>query len=380
MTPLAGKLAGLTDRIRLAVEWRARKIGWIVLSRSLYGLTFLYRPLLRRTIFVGITGSAGKTTTKDLVAAILERHFRRGKKGPGTLNGPYDVARLVLRTRPWDTYCVIEIAITSYGIDMPIALFRPTVGTVTSIGGDHYSAFGSIDAIAAEKSKLVKALPPNGIAVLNADDSRVLAMQSYFSGRVITYGMTPNAMLRASGVESVWPARLSFTAHWQGQSAYVQTQLCGRHWVTAVMAALATSVALGVPLAVAAAEVATVLPFEGRMSPHELGDGVTFIRDDWKAQLWGIRPAFDLVREARAARKIVIIGTISDYPGDSARRYAQVAREALDFADGIVFVGPWASSALRAKRHPDDALWAFGTAREASKFLSGYLRPGDLVY
>jgi UDP-N-acetylmuramyl pentapeptide synthase len=168
------------------VEWRLRRRAWQVYSQSVYRLVFLRRPSLRRTVFIGITGSAGKTTTKDLVASILERHLPRGQKGFGTLNGPYDVARLVLRTRASDAYCVTEIAITNdAGIDLPVALFRPTVSVMTTIGGDHVSAYGSLDGVAAEKSKLVRSLPSSGIAVLNADDPRVLAMQSQFSGRTV---------------------------------------------------------------------------------------------------------------------------------------------------------------------------------------------------
>ena len=338
------------------------------------------RPSLRQTALIGITGSAGKTTTKDLLASILESHFPKGQKGIGTLNGPYDVARLVLRTRPSDAYCVTEIAITNdAGIDFPLALFRPTVGVVTTIGGDHVSAYGSLEGIAAEKSKLVSLLPAHGIAVLNADDPRVLAMQSQFSGRTITYGMNDDAMLRGEAITSSWPDRLSFTVTWNGQSVRVQTQLCGSHWVPVVLAALATGVALGVPLEVAAAAVARVEPFEGRMSPVQGDDGVTFMRDDWKAPFWTIAPTFHFMQQARATRKVVVIGTISDYIGDSSRRYVEIARQALAVADCVLFVGPRASACLRAKQDASDQLFAFPSLRNASTFLSGYLRSGDLV-
>jgi aminoacyl-tRNA hydrolase len=345
-----------------------------------YRLAYLRRRSLTRTIFIGITGSAGKTTTKDLIASILARQHRHGRKGSGTLNGPLDVARLLLGTRRRDRYCVTEIAITKdAGIDLPLALFRPTVGVVTNIGSDHLSSYGSLDGIAEEKSKLIRALPASGVAVLNGDDPRVLAMGSKFAGRVITYGMHEQAMLRPTAIEMAWPDRLSFTVHWKGQAVRVQTQLCGRHWVAVVLAALATAVAMDIPLEAAAAAVADVEPFEGRMSPVQLEDGVTFIRDDWKAPLWTVAPTFDFMREARASRKVIVIGTISDYAGDSARRYVQIGRQALAVADAVIFIGPWASSSLRAKRGPDDNLWAFGTVREAAAHLSRYLRFGDLV-
>lgn len=362
------------------VEWRLRRLAWKVYSQSVYRLAFLHRRSLRRTAFVGITGSAGKTTTKDLVASILERHLPRGRMGSGTLNGPYDVARLLLRTRASDAYCVTEIAITNdANIDLPVALFRPTVGVVTSIGGEHVSAYGNLDGIAEEKSKLIRSLPARGIAILNADDPRVLAMRARFSGRTITYGMSGDAMLRGEAVEASWPDRLSLTVKWNGQSARVQTQLCGRHWVPVVLAALATGVALGVPLTAAADAVASVEPFEGRMSPVEFGDGVTFIRDDWKAPFWSLATTFDFMRQARAARKIIVVGTISDYSGPYTPRYVSIARQALAVADCVIFAGPRASACLRAKRNSQDQLFAFPSLRNASAFLSSYLRPGDLV-
>jgi aminoacyl-tRNA hydrolase len=373
------------------LKWRLGRVAWLMyshdpegrprrsLSWCLHRLASLRRRTLRRTLFVGITGSAGKTTTKDLLDRILDRGLGPGRKGKGTLNGPDDVARLLLATRSSDAYCVSEIAITKEaGLDLPLALFRPTVGIVTNVGGDHLSAYGDLDGIAREKSKLVASLPPDGIAVLNADDPRVAAMRPR-SGRVMTYGTSDSAMLHGSAIHASWPDRLSLTVTWKYQTVRVQTQLCGSHWVPVVLAALAAGVALGVPLAVAAEAVASVEPFEGRMSPIHLDDGVTFIRDDWKAPLWTIAPTFEFIRQARARRKVIVVGTISDCPGDSSRRYAQIARHAMEVADCVLFVGNQASAALRAKRDAADMLFAFPALSEASAYLSGYLRPGDIV-
>lgn len=377
---LGGAAVQAYERVANGIRWRANAVAWKAFSSSVYRLALMRRPMMRTTLFIGITGSAGKTTTKDLLASILERHFPKGQKGEGTLNGPYDVARLVLRTRSSDAYCVTEIAITNEaGIDFPLSLFRPKVGVVTTIGGDHVAAYGSLDGVAEEKAKLIRSLPADGLAVLNADDSRVLAMRAGTSARVVTYGTSRDAMLRAEAITASWPERLSFTVSWQGECARVQTQLCGAHWVPVVMAALATAVAMGVPLATAAAAVFAVEPFEGRMSPAVLDDGVTFIRDDWKAPYWGIAPSFDFMRQARAARKVVVMGTISDYSGPYTPRYVRIAREALEIADCVVFVGPRASACLRARRGASDPLYAFPAIKNAAAFLGAYLRAGDLV-
>ena len=357
------------------VAWRWRH----VCDQAMYRLTFLHRRRLTGTEFVGVTGSAGKTTAKDLIDSILARHLGIGRKSPGSLNWPEDMVRVVLGTRRKHAYCVTEISAHGPGaLDLPVALVRPTVGVVTHIGSDHFSAFKSRDAIAEEKSKLIKSLPIDGVAILNADDPRVLAMSSLFSGRTVTYGLANDALLRGDAIQATWPNRLSLTATWQGESVHVTTQLCGAHWAPAVLAALATGVALGVPLAVAAKAVASVEPFEGRMAPVIM-DGITFIRDDWKAPLSTIEPAFEFMRSAKASRKVVVIGTISDYQGDSSRRYVEIGELALAFADCVVFVGPRASASLRAKREEGAEFRAFASLRDASTYLRAYLAAGDLV-
>ncbi|MHB8947774.1 MAG: aminoacyl-tRNA hydrolase [Rhodoferax sp.] len=362
-------------KIAAGVAWRWRH----VCDQAMYRLTFLHRRRLTETEFVGVTGSAGKTTAKDLIASILERHLGAGRKSPGSLNWPEDMVRVVLGTRRRHAYCVTEISAHGPGaLDLPVALVRPTVGVVTHIGSDHFSAFKSRDAIAEEKGKLIKSLPSGGVAILNADDPRVLAMQSLFAGRTVTYGLASDALLRGDAVQSVWPNRLSLTATWQGESVHVQTQLCGAHWAPAVLAALATGVALGVPLTVGAQAVASVEPFEGRMAPVIM-DGITIIRDDWKAPLSTIEPAFEFMRSAKASRKVVVIGTISDYQGDSSRRYVEIGELALAFADCVVFVGPRASASLRAKREASAEFRAFASLRDASTYLRAYLVAGDLV-
>jgi len=151
-------------------------------------------------------------------------------------------------------------------------------------------------------------------------------------GRVITYGLLSGATLRAVDVRRAWPDRHSFTAELGDESVRVETQLAGTYWVTSVLAALATGLAAGVPLSQSADAVAGVAPFHARMSPIELPDGVTFLRDDWKASAWGVPAAFEVVRAARAARKVIVLGTVSDYHGDASRLHVRLAREAGEVA------------------------------------------------
>ena len=338
-----------------------------------------HRRRVAGVTFIAVTGSAGKTTTKDLIAAVLSsRHI--GSKSPGTHNSAHWVSHTVLGARRGDGFCVHELGATGPGsLDDPIALVRPRIAVVTNVGGDHRSAFRTLEATATEKGKLVAAVPRAGLAVLNADDPRVLAMAGSCRGRVLTYGLRPDANVRAESVRSSWPDRLAFTVIHGEQRVVVQTRLCGVHWVHACLAAIATGVGLGVPLPVSAAALAAVDPLPGRYQPVEAG-GVTFIRDEFKASLWSIAPALEFLRDARAARKVAVIGTISDYGGRASQVYGAIARDALEVADEVLFVGPQALRCSGARSHPNGAaLRAFLSMREAHRHLAATLVPGDLV-
>jgi UDP-N-acetylmuramyl pentapeptide synthase len=358
---------------------RGRTAAYGTILDGAYALAARHRKASWQTLFIGVTGSAAKTSTKDLIWAALSARSL-GHKSPGTRNAAVWVARTVLQVRPDHDFCVMELGATGPGsLDRPIGLVRPKVAVVTNVGGDHRSAFRSLDATAAEKGKLVAAVPPNGLVVLNADDPLVLAMAARSQARVITYGLAEGADVQAEEIGGAWPDRLGFVATYRDERVRVQTRFCGDHWVHAVLAALATAVGLDMPLKAAAEAVSRVEPWSGRLSPMSVGE-VTFIRDEFKASLWSVGPALRFLRAARAPRKIAVIGTISDYRGRASAVYADVAREALDSADEVVFVGPQARRSAGARTHRRGAaLHAFESLREASAWLESNLRPGDLV-
>ena len=308
----------------------------------------IHRRRLRRVTFVGVTGSAGKTTTKELVAAALGSELR-GRKTPGGGNGAAVAAKTVLRTTNRDRFCVVEVAAGPQA-DLPrvARLVRPQVAVVTNIGADHRKMYRTLDAVAAEKRLLVDAAGERGTAVLNADDPLVAAMAVGFAGRVVTFGCSDGAVLRARDVRCAWPEPLSFTLVCRGRSLRVATRLHGRHWLSSVLAALGVAIAMDVSLERAAEALAAVAPIPGRMDPISRA-GVTFVCDDIKAPLWAMDCAFDFLAEAHAARKIAVLGTISDYSRSSTSVYPSVARRALAVAGAVVFVGPNARHALKLR-------------------------------
>lgn len=372
------------EKWREALDWRLR--GWLgdpAVDFPKISAARLWRTLLNRTIFIGITGSAGKTTAKELLLAVL------ASKGnvvgnPNTLNVLAEVAKLVLRTRRSHDYCVSEVGAPKPGsMDAPLKLFRPGIGIVTVIGDDHLSAYLSREAIAQEKGKLVDHIPAHGTAVLNADDELVFAMASRSAGKVISYGHSPRADVRATDISATWPDRLALTVSHGSKSIRVQSQLCGPHLAIPALSAIAGGIAAGLTLEECARGIANAPPFTGRMQPVMSTDGVTFIRDDFKAPLWTVDACFEFMRSAQAKRKIIVIGMLSDLGiGTGApEKYAKVARRAQEIADLTIFVGPWASHVLKARKTGTDGgdLRVYSHVHAATQYLNSMTREGDLI-
>jgi UDP-N-acetylmuramoyl-tripeptide--D-alanyl-D-alanine ligase len=380
----------LVDRIRRAVrgrgiiealEWRWHRVEATAWTR-LRAAHVYRRHALRGVTFIGVTGSGGKTTTKELAAAVLATRMT-GRRSPGNLTGSPYLERTVMRTRPRDGFCIVETPLGSEGpqrLEAILRLIRPSIGVVTVIGSDHLSFYGSLEGIAAAKGRLVEVLPARGTAVLNADDPLVRDMARRTRARVITYGLAQDADLRARDVRVRWPERLSFTVRHGDEEVEVRTQFLAEHFLSDVLAALAVGVAMGVPLSEGAAVVEAVPPFGRRLSPVAHPDGYTVVSDDIKAPVWSMPAAFAFVEDARAERKVVVLGTISDYAGNSDKAYAALARQALEAADLVVFVGNNSAKSLRARRGEGDvALQAFYSVEVAAEFLRAELRRGDLV-
>jgi UDP-N-acetylmuramoyl-tripeptide--D-alanyl-D-alanine ligase len=377
---------GTRPRGRFGVRWpwpirQAARLARLGLSPVLTAIGRVQRARLSATCFIAVTGSCGKTTTKELIHAAVSPTLQ-GQRSPESRNRFLTVFLTLLRTRRRHAYCLQEMSANGPGsLAHLIELFQPRYGVVTTVGTDHYSAFRGAAAVALEKGRLVEALPPQGTAFLNADDEQVRAMRERTQARVVTFGRAADAHVRAEDIAYGWPRPLSFRLLVHGQDAgRVEVPLYTVAHLPDVLAALAVAVELGVPVQRAIAALQSFQAVRGRLQVAPTPGGVTFVGDHWKASLSSLPPALDFLQHAHAGRRWMVLGTLSDYPGAAGERYRQVARRALEVAEGVVFVGPNAHLVERVKqRLPERALYAFGSLRELAQFLEGELRAGDLV-
>jgi UDP-N-acetylmuramoyl-tripeptide--D-alanyl-D-alanine ligase len=329
---------------------------------------------------VGVTGSCGKTTTTSLIGAVLswagECRLDAGR------NGERRVIANLLTVGPNTKFCLQELSGSRPGrIKTQASVLKPQIGVITTVGGDHYKNFRSLEATAEEKGQLVALLPADGTAILNADDANVRAMAARTRASVITYGLDPGADVRARDIRSTWPERLSLTVLHGGRELRLQTQLLGEYWVTSILAAIACGLARGFDLETCAKAIAACEPVFGRASVHSLPDGPDYVLETQKAPLWTIANSMAFMRAARAKRKTMVFGTVSDYSGKGGETHRKVARQALEVSDRVIFVGPQASHVEKLRRgEAKDRLTAFTTSYQAAAFLGSTSLAGELIY
>ena len=328
---------------------------------------------------VAVTGSVGKTSTKELVADMAAAHGP-STRSPGTWNGARALAG-TLRSAPAGCgVCVLAVGAKKPGwLAQAAVVLRPDVVVVTNVLGDHVREFGSLAAIAAEKAELVAGLAPGGTAVLNVDDPLVTAMRGRCRERVLTYGRGEGADLRAVDVHADWPARLGFTLIHGGRARPIQTRFAGGHHVGVALAALGGALAAGVPLEAAIAVLERTEPLPGRFAVLRAG-GVDFLRDDFKAAISSYGPALDLLRGARVRRRVAVLGKVNHYEGGEADAYLAMAARAAAAADHVIFTGFTAWRVLGGAELPGDGrVRVVETVREATEAVRALVAPGDLV-
>jgi UDP-N-acetylmuramoyl-tripeptide--D-alanyl-D-alanine ligase len=333
---------------------------------------------------VGITGSTGKTSVKDMTTAVLATRFRT-TASPRSFNTEVGVP-LTLLNVPDDAEAVV-CEMGSRGVGHIAALCevaRPVVGVVTNVGPAHLEMFGSVDAVADAKAELVEALPSDGTAVLNDDDPVVGGFDRRTSARVLRFGRSPSADVRAEDTELDRQARASFTLRTPAGTERVELAVPGEHMVSNALAAAAAGVALGLSAGECAAGLKEARVSAWRMEVTETDSGVTVINDAYNANPTSMAAALKTARWIAGDRRCVaVLGEMAELGPVSAAEHDRagelVARLGID---ELVVVGagarPIATGAGREGVEPEH-IRVCETIEEAVDAVGNMVRPGDVV-
>ncbi|MBB5933879.1 UDP-N-acetylmuramoyl-tripeptide--D-alanyl-D-alanine ligase [Streptomyces zagrosensis] len=325
---------------------------------------------------VGLTGSQGKTSTKDLLAAVLSS-ARPTIATIGSLNNELGVPLTMLRADAATRFLVLEMGARRVGdIAELTGLVAPDIAVVLNVGQAHLGEFGSRAAIAKTKGELVQGLAPGGTAVLNADDPQVVAMRSLTNGPVLTFGRAKHADARACGLALDRRGRPSFTLRTADASAPVALPHVGAHQALNASAAAAAGLAAGVPLTMASAALATASLSRWRMELRDLASGATLLNDSYNANPDSTRAALDALAAIEGRRRIAVLGEMLELGDDSAAWHHAIGEYAAARADVVVAVG-------EAARPIADGAGARAMVLADNKATVGWLRghvtAGDVV-
>ncbi|HLT57529.1 MAG: UDP-N-acetylmuramoyl-tripeptide--D-alanyl-D-alanine ligase [Limnochordales bacterium] len=358
---------------------------------ALHRLARWYRDRLPARV-VAVTGSNGKTTTKDMAAAILSARWAT-RKSEGNYNNEVGLPLAILAAPADVEALVLEMGMRGPGqIRQLAAIARPDVGVVTNVGPVHLELLGSLERIALAKQELVEALPRDGWAVLNGDDPRVRAMARRCAGQVLLYGVetgskAPGAGLDlwASAVESRGLDGIAFTLHWQGQSARVTVPVPGRHQVYNALAAAGAALALGGDLEGVVQGLAAFAHHASamRLEIRRRADGVRVINDAYNASPASMAAALVLLREVHGARRVAVLGDMLELGPWSEAAHEEVGRQAAEAGvDWLVAVGQWRATVIAAAVAaglPAERTAACPDAAAAADRVAALVEPGDVV-
>jgi UDP-N-acetylmuramoyl-tripeptide--D-alanyl-D-alanine ligase len=389
---VAGALAGgagaaVVDSGRIGEfppEFRGKLFG---VRDTLVGLQQLAREIRRAWggRVAAVAGSVGKTTTKEILAALVGSRFRV-LKTEGNLNNEYGLPLTLARLEAEDQAAVVELGMSHSGeLRALTQIAEPQVGVITRVAVEHLEFFASIDEIAAAERELIEALPGREtVAVLNADDERVARFADVAPGRVITFGVAKSADYRAEEIEDRGADGSAFTLISPHGKARLELSLAGRHNVSNALAALAAASEFGIT----AADAAKVLP---RMTPAAMRgeilrfeDGLTVINDCYNSSPSAMSSMLDLLEATPTnGKRILAAGEMLELGPSSAELHREVGRDAarrrLDWIVGVQGEAVEMVSAAVRAGYSEAQTRYFENSTAAAEFVASLAAPGDLV-
>lgn len=332
---------------------------------------------------VAVTGSNGKTTTKDMIAAVLARRFSV-LSTHGNLNTEIGMAMTLLRRDPTHTAIVVEMGMRGSGqIASLMKIARPSIGVVTNVGPVHLELLGTVEAVARAKRELVEDLPANGTAVLNADDPLVIGMKNKTKASLLTYGIVNEADIAATGLRSLGMSGYEFRLAAGGESIMVRLPLPGRHNVSNALAAAAVGVQCGLRLTEIAQGLAEMRPSGMRMQVEHFPGDVVIVNDAYNASPASMRASLDVLVDLPATRRIAVLGDMLELGSISQDEHYAIGQLCAEHqVDILVSVGERArdiANGARDHERSSVSIIEVPDADRAGEVLLDQLRPGDVV-
>ena len=348
---------------------------------TLLALQFLAQAVRRQwaKTLIGVTGSAGKTTTKEAIAHVLSTKFRV-HKSEGNFNNHFGLPLMLLKLEPEHDCAVVEMGMSHSGEITALAqIAQPNIGVVTNVAPVHLEFFKDISEIARAKYELVESLPANGTAVLNADDQYVSQFGRDFKGKVVTYGNALTANVRAEHVQARGQQGSEFEVVAAGRRANATLPLVGAHNIHNALAAVAVALEQGISLPTAVEALAELRPADKRGQVVRIGN-ITVINDCYNSNPKALNAMVDALANMPAKRRIVVAGEMLELGPMGESMHADsgryVAERKVDLVLGVRGLAEHLVSAankagVRAEFVP--------SAEQAGEWLAREARDGDVV-
>jgi UDP-N-acetylmuramoyl-tripeptide--D-alanyl-D-alanine ligase len=337
------------------------------------------------TRVVAITGSAGKTTTKEAIAEFLSVRFRV-VKNKGNLNNHIGLPLSLLQLRERPDVAVMELGMNHPGeISTLIAIAEPELRVWTNVGDAHIGYFGSPEAVADAKAEILERADSSHVLVCNADDPRVMARAGRFTGRIVTFGTGERAEVRARDIEDLGIDGMRARLVTPAGERPLGTPLLGRGNLDNVLAAAAVALEFGVPIDSIVAAAARLKPADRRGAVRRLRGGIVLIDDSYNSSPAALARALEVVaKEPRASRKVAVLGEMLELGDQSIALHQQSGRRAA--AAGLRLLMAVGGEPARALAHaaieagmPASAVTYFERSELAAGDVPGAIRAGDLV-
>jgi len=347
---------------------------------ALQKLAAFWRKKFPQCKTIGVTGSIGKSSTKELIAAVLRQRFRVFKS-EGNLNSETGLPLSILQMNESYERAVLEMGMYARGeIRTLCEIATPAIGVVTNVGPSHLERLGTIENIAQAKAELVEALPADGVAILNGDDARVRAMGAQTRARVFCYGLDAKCDLWADEIESLGLEGISFALHRGAEHLHVRVPLLGRHSVHTALAAASVGIVEGLAWD-------EILP--GLQDPRAQlrliaapgENGTTILDDTYNASPASSLAALNLIAEL-AGRKIAVLGDMFELGALEEQGHKLVGGRAARIAQILIAVGARARMIAQGAREaglPTEKIFLADSNAQAVQQLRAVMQAGDLI-